>query len=133
MRLTHREAGRLFGARRRSKYGNRPTGGFHSALEARFHERWLAPRCLALGYTIETQKRYPLVVNGRHVCDYVADFYVPEENTVYETKGMFTDESKLKLRLTQALYDARIIVVRSLSRFEEVPAYRARKPRPIVL
>lgn len=128
LRLSPNSARRLFKGRA-NKYGSRPTGGFDSALEARFYERWLKPRCDSMGHTIETQKRYPLIVNGHHICDYVADFYVPEENTIYETKGMFLGEAKLKLRLTQALYDVRIVVARSLSKFEQVPRYRARKAK----
>ena len=116
---------------KRSKYGNRRTDGFDSALEARFYQNYLYPLSLVEKFTIIKQKQFKLELNGIHICDYFADFYVPERNIVFETKGMFTDEGKIKLRLTQALYEPRIIVVRSLSKFEEVPIYRARKPRPI--
>jgi len=49
-----------------------------------------------------------LDVNGKHICNYVADFYVLKagviKGEIHETKGYFTPIGKLKWRLAQALY-----------------------------
>jgi len=54
-----------------------------------------------------------LDVNGKHICNYIADFMVRKIDVsnlakfiieIHETKGYFTNLAKLKWRLAQALY-----------------------------
>lgn len=47
-----------------------------------------------------------LDVNGKHICNYIADFLVSKESgeEIHETKGFFTDLAKLKWKLAIALY-----------------------------
>ena len=55
-----------------------------------------------------------LTVNGVHVANYMADFYVEYADgrrEYHETKGYWTPESKLKMRLFQALYPEKKVVI----------------------
>ena len=48
-----------------------------------------------------------LDVNGKHICNYIADFKVIKNKKyieIRETKGYFTDTAKIKWRLAQVLY-----------------------------
>lgn len=60
------------------------------------------------------QYRVPLVVNGKSVCVYVADFRVLYPDSHYEleeAKGFETKEWKLKYKLFRALYPKVKLVV----------------------
>jgi len=52
--------------------------------------------------------RFPLEIDGQLICTYVGDFAYREPGTpleiVEDTKGMETDEFKIKAKLFQALY-----------------------------
>lgn len=54
----------------------------------------------------EPQFTLKLDVNGKHICNYIADFLVDGlvGYEIHETKGYFTDTAKIKWRLAQALY-----------------------------
>ena len=57
------------------------------------------------------QMRYPLVVEGRLVCTYVADFVVKPVGKpleIYDAKGYRTREYKLKKKLFEALMGIQI-------------------------
>lgn len=56
---------------------------------------------------IELQPKYPLVVNGKLVCTYIADFrYTDKDGKVHveDAKGMKTPTYKLKAKLFHALH-----------------------------
>ena len=55
----------------------------------------------------EPQFTLKLDVNGKHICNYIADFKVIKNKKyieIRETKGYFTDTAKIKWRLAQVLY-----------------------------
>lgn len=58
---------------RRSKYGNVRTNGFASKKEARRAQELQLLEKAGEIHDLKFQVRYPLVVNGQHVCTYVAD------------------------------------------------------------
>lgn len=100
---------------------------FDSKLEANFWLQYLLPLSKKNKWTVKFQEPFDLVVNGTKICEYVADFYIPETKTIWEVKGVYTEVSKLKMRLAQALLEKEIIIVRSLSKFEKVRGYNKRK------
>lgn len=59
-------------------------------------------------YGLQLQPRYDLVVNGKHICTYVADFRYTRrgvsKTTVEDVKGVQTRDFKIKWALAQALY-----------------------------
>jgi hypothetical protein len=59
---------------------------------------------------LERQVRYPIRVNDRHICAYLADFrYLRGAETVVEdVKGYKTDVYKIKRKLVEALYSIKI-------------------------
>jgi len=44
-----------------------------------------------------------LDINGHHICNYIADFLV-NNNEIHECKGFFTPIGKIKWKLAQALF-----------------------------
>lgn len=106
--------------KKKSKYKNTITEvdgiAFHSKREAkryadlRFLERHGAIRDL------ELQPVYPIVINGVKVCKVIADFRYVDVKTgkviVEDTKGFFTDTSKLKCKLVLACHGVEIIIVK---------------------
>jgi len=55
----------------------------------------------------ERQIRFPLVVNGRKVCDYIVDFlvrYADGRKELVEVKGVWTDAARLKRKLFEATF-----------------------------
>jgi len=61
---------------------------------------------------LELQPEFPVVVEGRHICVYKADFryvdLVTGEVVTEDSKGMRTPVYKLKKRLVEALYPVTI-------------------------
>lgn len=57
---------------------------------------------------LRVHPRFPIEVEGFHICDYVGDFAYREPGTPYEVvedvKGVETPEFKLKAKLFKALY-----------------------------
>lgn len=96
------------------KYGNvrvqSDDGLFDSKAELR---RWCDLKILERAGQIanlERQVRFPLSINGVHVCDYVADFVFFEngERVVEDRKGVQTDVFRLKSKLMLALYSIKV-------------------------
>ncbi len=96
------------------KYGNRKTVvdgiTFDSAKEAR---RWGELQLMVrAGYIsdLERQVRFPLDVNGKPVCHYVADFtyHRAGQKVVEDAKGFRTPEYRLKAKLMRAVHDIQI-------------------------
>lgn len=101
------------------KYRNVPTVvdgiRFASKREAfRYCELKLLERAGEIG-KLELQPRYPLTVNGLHVCTYVADFAYVENSTdrlvVEDAKGVRTRDFINKAKLFHALYGREVQIV----------------------
>jgi hypothetical protein len=104
-----------------SKYHNTP-----SQYKGRlYHSRFEAEYAMILddmknnSEIMDWQPQYVLRldVNGKHICNYIADFVVvkagQDNAEIHETKGYFTPISKLKWRLAQALYpDYKFVLIR---------------------
>ncbi len=94
-----------------SKYKNQPTALegiiFASKKEAnRFSELRLLEKA-GLISMLERQPRFPVVINEKLVCTYIADFsYVDNFNRtiVEDVKGFKTPVYKLKKKLVEARY-----------------------------
>ncbi len=88
---------------------------FDSRKEAaRYRELTLSERAGEISH-IELQPRYNIVVNGRKICFYKADFryrlVATGESVVEDVKGVRTAEYKLKKKLVEALYEIEIIEI----------------------
>ena len=61
---------------------------------------------------LELQPRFSCIVNGRKVCDYIADFRYFSNNSyiVEDVKGKKTDVYKLKKKLVEALWPGVTII-----------------------
>jgi hypothetical protein len=80
---------------------------FHSKTEAgRFielHDKYQK----GLIFDLELQPRFAIVVNGKHICYYIADFlYKDKKNQIIveDVKGRKTDVYKLKAKLFRACW-----------------------------
>ena len=64
---------------------------------------------------LELQPKYPIDVNGSHICNYFADFRYTEveggEEIVEDSKGVLTPVYRLKKKLVEALYLIEIVEV----------------------
>lgn len=98
---------------RRSKYGNIKAEAdgitFHSKAE---RGRWMDLRLMEKAGEIselQRQVRYPLEVNGLHVCDYIADMVYEKNGLVVEdVKGYKTEIYRLKKKLMLAVHGIEI-------------------------
>lgn len=99
------------------KYRNVPTMvdgiKFASKREA---TRYAHLKLLELAGAIQNlklQPRYPMTVNGLHVCTYVGDFeFIENGRTITEdAKGVKTAEFVLKAKLFHALYGREVQLV----------------------
>ena len=96
---------------RKSKFGNKKTiiDGitFHSLKEgARYKELKILVASKRIA-NLELQVRFPIEVNGKKICTYIADFTYYESPHLYvieDVKGMRTSIFNLKWKLMQALY-----------------------------
>lgn len=63
---------------------------------------------------LKIHPRYPIVINGKKVCDVVLDFeYLQDGQRVYEdTKGYHTSESKLRHKLVEAAYMIKVLITK---------------------
>lgn len=102
-----------------SKYRNQPTEidgiRFASKKEARrYQDLMLLERAGEIANLVR-QPRYPLTVNGLHVCTYVGDAEYAEvksgRTVTEDTKGVLTPEFKLKAKLFHALYGREVTIV----------------------
>lgn len=106
--------------KKRHKYGVAPVEQrtvdgivFDSAAEVkRYSELKLLQRGKFI-HKLELQPRYPIQVNGKHVCTYIGDFRYFEGGlrVLEDVKGVQTPEFKLKKKLVEALYDVKIRIV----------------------
>lgn len=78
-------------------------------------ERWQELRMLVRAghiMDLERQVKYPIAVNGFHICTWVADFQYCEVSTgetiVEDVKGCKTPVYRLKKRLVEAVYGFKI-------------------------
>ena len=86
---------------------------FASQREAqRYAELKIELRAGMIG-DLELQKRFPLMVNGVHVCAYVADLVYCRQGVrvVEDAKGKATDVYKIKRALMRAVYGIEIVEV----------------------
>lgn len=102
-------------ARIQSKYRNTPDyvdgDRFDSKREARrWQELKLEERAKRIS-NLKRQVRFEFHVNGKHICDYIADFtYVRAgQFTVEDSKGARTAIYRLKKKLLRALYGLEIL------------------------
>jgi len=62
---------------------------------------------------LRIQQRFVITVNGRHICDYIADFEYTDSKTgqqvVEDVKGVRTKEYQIKRKLVEALYNITIL------------------------
>lgn len=100
--------------RPQNKYGavrvQSDDGTFDSKAELR---RWCDLKILERAGEIsnlERQVRFPIAINGVHVCDYIADFVFFERGArvVEDKKGVQTDVFRLKAKLMKALYNIEV-------------------------
>jgi hypothetical protein len=101
----------------RGKYNARRTTvdgiTFHSKAEAAAYSNRKLQEMSGDITGLELQPRYRLVVNGVHVCDYVADFRYTITATgtqvVEDVKGVKTAAYQIKKKLLKALYGISIL------------------------
>ena len=99
-----------------SKYRAIPTDvdgvRFASRLEARRYQELRLMEAAGEIRDLELQPRYPLRVNGRLVCTYVADFRYWDvragRQVVEDAKGVRTSTYKLKAKLMKAVHDIEV-------------------------
>ena len=97
--------------RKRNKYGAKKAviDGITFASQKEAH-RYIELKMLLKANRIsnlELQVKFPLEVNGKKVCTYIADFTYyesPHLNVVEDVKGMRTRIFNLKWKLLQALH-----------------------------
>lgn len=91
---------------KRSKYGNKRTGGFASKKEARRHGELLLLQKIGEISDLKTQVYYDLSVNGQMICAYAADFVYNENGRtiVEDVKGFRTPVYRLKAKLMKAIF-----------------------------
>lgn len=61
---------------------------------------------------VQYQYKFPVTVSEKHICNYIADFYVTfadGHTEIQDVKGMRTPVYKLKKKLVEALYGQPII------------------------
>lgn len=100
-----------------SKYRNRITEAkgikFHSKKEARrYEELFLMEKSGDIAH-LETQVKMPISINGKHICNYLADFVYSDllagKVIIEDCKGMRTPLYKLKKKLVEAQYGVTIL------------------------
>ena len=98
-----------------SKYGNIKTVvdniTFDSKKEAaRYQHLKLLQKAGGID-RLKLQPKFPIEVNGKKICTYVADFsyyYSPADLVVEDVKGMKTPVYNLKKKLVKAIYGIEI-------------------------
>lgn len=105
------------GARPATKYGNRRVTEdgipFDSLAELRRYRELRMLEAAGVIAGLEVHPRYPLVVNGVEVANYLADFRYVEEGVqkVEDVKGVRTAVYRLKAKLMRAIYGIKVIEV----------------------
>jgi hypothetical protein len=102
-----------------SKYGNVQTVvdamTFDSKAEARRYGELKLLEQAGVIRDLVCQPKYPIVVNGKKICDYIGDFsYLDGKGLVLEdVKGMKTPAYRLKKKLVLACYGIEITEVKA--------------------
>lgn len=114
-RLSKKDLERIYGSPARSKYRAVRTvvdgTTFDSKAEARRYAELKAGELGGLVHDLELQPEYPIVVAGRRICVYRADFryyHIDGELFVEDVKGFKTPVYRLKKKLVEAQYDIQI-------------------------
>lgn len=106
--------------RKGSKYGNKKTvchgKTFDSKKEAERYSQLVLLERAEVITGLMTQPRYPLKVNGKLVCTYIADFeYYDNERkmrVIEDVKGYETDVFKLKKKLFEAIHAIELTLIK---------------------
>lgn len=98
-----------------SKFKNKRTEvdgiTFHSRKEAqRYQELKLLERAGKIS-NLTIQVKFPLDVDGVHICNYIADFCYDENGDVIveDSKGFRTKDYRIKAKLMLAIYRIKIL------------------------
>ncbi len=99
------------------KYRNEPTTvdgfTFASKKEAKRYQDLEILRRREEIFNLTLQPKYPIIVEGIKICDYVADFSyqtrLTGETVVEDTKGVKTPVYRLKRKLVKAVYGIEIL------------------------
>lgn len=84
---------------------------FDSAKEARrYSELKLLENCKVI-HSLELQPEFPVVIEGKKICKYKADFsyYEDDRRVIEDVKGFKTPVYRIKKKLVEALYDVEIL------------------------
>lgn len=106
---------------KRNKYRARKTVvdgiTFDSALEAKYYANLKLLEKAGAVYGVECQVEYPIEINGKHCCKYLADFrfYDKERDRVrvIDCKGFDTAVSRLKRKLVAAVHGVEVEVIKA--------------------
>lgn len=94
--------------RRKSKFGNVKTRGFHSKREAAHDQELILLEQTGNIQDIQRQVPFDLVVNGVKVCRYIADHVYwdrsLQKKVIDDTKGYRTAIFNLKWKMLKAQY-----------------------------
>ena len=108
--------------KKRNKYGAIKTAYYGITFDSKGEaERYLKLREMQNEKKIinlKMQQKFPLEVNGKKVCDYIADFTYTEhgEFIVEDFKGVLTDLFRLKAKLFEAIYGFKIRISNNKSK-----------------
>lgn len=101
----------MYYQRPRTKYGNKTKEyngrTYHSHLEAKYAQELDLMLKAGEIKEVKPQHRVSLDVNGYHICNYIVDFLVTNNDDtqeLWEIKGFQTDLFNFKWKLTEALY-----------------------------
>jgi len=94
-----------------TKYRNKITEvdgiKFHSKKEAARYQELKLLHDTGVISELQLQVRFPIVVNGKKICTYIADFtYFDRKGKFFceDVKGILTPTYRLKKKLVEALY-----------------------------
>lgn len=102
---------------RESKYGNTKTTVDNITFDSKKESETYRDLCLLQRAGeisgLQLQVRFPMMVNGIKVCDYIADFVYETygQKVVMDTKGVRTDVYRLKKKLMLACHGITITEV----------------------
>lgn len=103
----------------KTKYGNKKVVidgyTFDSVFEGQYYVKLKMLKLAGQIKDFKMQVPFPVMINGKHVFKYIADFVVTEnDNTaqIHEVKGYKTDVYKLKKKCIEAYYNIKIKEIR---------------------
>ena len=84
---------------------------FDSTREARRYQDLMLMQQAGEIARLRRQVRYPILINGHFICDWLADFTYTQRGVecVEDSKGWKTDVYKLKKKMVEAYYGLRIL------------------------